>query len=260
MTAETTVLTIAYDGSSFAGFARQPSVETVQGRLEAALETVLRRQVETVGAGRTDAGVHALAQVVSFAAREGDPDPIRLARSVSALAGPEIVVREVRMAREGFSARHDALSRQYRYRLALGSARPVFVSRYAWWLSGSIDLGGMREGAACLLGRHDFRSFCVAESADTASTMRELDLLELEEGTDLGERVVSLTVEGRSFLHSMVRIIVGTLVEVGAGRRSPEWVGEVLEARDRRAAGQTAPPQGLSLWAVSYPADVWRGP
>lgn len=259
----TTVLTVAYDGAPFAGYARQDGPPTVQARLEAALATVLRRPIETTCAGRTDAGVHALGQVVSFTSAEGDVAAGELLRSLNALAGPEISVRDPRYAESGFSARHDALAREYRYRLVPGPVPPLFLRDVAWWVKGGLDLGAMREGAAHLLGEHDFASFCVSETAarvqaeSAIGTRRSIDVLEVSEASDLGEPHVVLRIAGRAFLHSMVRIIVGTLVEVGRGRRDPSWVADALAARDRASAGQTAPPHGLTLWAVTYPDGVW---
>jgi tRNA pseudouridine38-40 synthase len=250
-------LAVAYDGSDFAGFARQPGQRTVQCSIENALEIVVRREVGTVGAGRTDAGVHALGQVVSFDASGDEPDGPVLMRSLNALAGDGIAVREVRRARAGFSARFDATSREYRYRIATGPVPPLFLGGVAWWTPRSLDLDAMREAAAHLVGEHDFRSFCVTESAIGKPTSRRLEVVEIGEAEQLGERHVVVRVVGNAFLHSMVRVIVGTLVEVGAGRREPAWVADALAARDRCAAGPTAPANGLTLWRVDYPEQVW---
>lgn len=251
-------LIVAYDGALFSGFARQPGRPTVQGRLEDALAVALRRQAPTVGAGRTDAGVHALAQVVSFAS-DGDEPPLpALARSLTALAGPGIVVTGARAARPGFSARFDALSREYRYRVATGGSPPLFLSRFAWWVGHALDAGAMSSAASVLLGEHDFRSFCASASAESGSTTRRLLRIEVVSEEHLGEECLSIHVEGNAFLHSMVRVIVGSLVEVGKGNRPAEWLGEALGARDRAAAGPTAPPHGLTLWSVTYPDACWR--
>lgn len=250
-------LTVAYDGAPFAGFARQPGLDTVQGRLESALATILRREVLTTGAGRTDTGVHALGQVVSFQAQGDEPDTHRLRRSLDALTGEGLVVREVRVARQGFSARFDAVNREYRYRLVMGSVPPLFLGRFAWHVASELDLAEMSVAAKALVGEHDFRSFCVTESAREKRTMRRLDVVEIGEEEHLGEHCLTVRIVGNAFLHSMVRVIVGTLVEVGVGRRPAEWVGKVLEACDRGSAGPTAPAHGLTLWRVAYPDDVW---
>ncbi|TLM72295.1 MAG: tRNA pseudouridine(38-40) synthase TruA [Actinobacteria bacterium] len=252
-----TALTVAYDGAPFAGFARQSEQRTVQGTLEDALRTVLRREVETVGAGRTDAGVHALGQVVSFESAPGDPDAAALARSLNALCAPHVAVREVRAAREGFSARFDAEAREYRYRIAAGAVPPVLLAPYAWHVARDLDAPAVRRAAAALVGEHDFRSFCVADSAEGKNTVRTLTAVELYPAEDLGEPHLVLRVVGTAFLHSMVRVIAGSLVEIGRGARDEGWLGEALAARDRAAAGPTAPAHGLTLWDVAYPGECW---
>lgn len=251
------VLTVAYDGSRFAGFARQPESPTVQGAVESALSTVLRRPVETVGAGRTDAGVHALGQVMSLQVDEREVDPAQLVRSLNGLVGPGIVVTGARVAPAAFSARHSAAAREYRYRIAPGPVPPLFLAPYSWWVKGSLDLRAMREGAAPLLGEHDFTSFCVAASAVGKPTSRRLDVIDIEPESVLGEHTIMVRVVGNAFLHSMVRVLVGSLVEVGLGRRSATWIAEALAHRDRSAAGPTAPAGGLTLWHVTYPEECW---
>lgn len=248
-------LTVAYDGEGFAGFQRQPGLRTVQGRVEEALAVILRRTVETTGAGRTDTGVHALGQVMTFPAAGDEPEAMVLGRSLNALCGPGITVRDIRLMPAGFDARHSALVREYRYRLVTGSVPPLFLERYAWWVRGRLDLDAMRRAGEALLGEHDFASFCVTESARGKNTRRGIELLEIEPSCEMGEECVVVRIRGRAFLHSMVRIIVGTLVEVGKGRRSEEWVTEALQACDRAAAGPTAPPHGLTLWSVTYPDE-----
>jgi len=255
--AETIVLTLSYDGTDFAGFARQPGLETVQGRIEQALATTLRREVETVGAGRTDAGVHALGQVMSFPALGDEPDDHTLMRSLNALARPGIVVTGVRRADAEFSARFSAIGREYRYRIVPGPVPPLFLAGKSWWVRSSLDLGAMRRAASVLVGEHDFKSFCVTESADGKPTSRKIELIEVEPEMQLGEHSIVVRIIGNAFLHSMVRVIVGSLVEIGLGRRPEEWMAEVLEARARAAAGPTAPADGLVLWHVEYPEECW---
>lgn len=256
MTITNVAITVSYDGTGFAGFARQPGQRTVQGHIEEALATALRVPVETVGAGRTDAGVHALAQVMSFGF-DGDVDTSVLLRSLNALTGPDVVVTEARRTAPGFSARFDALAREYRYRIVPGPVPPVFLSGVAWWVKPTLDLAAMRDAANCLIGEHDFSSFCVTASALGKSTRRRVELVSIEPTVELGEHCLVVRVVGNAFLHSMVRVIVGTLVEVGSGRREPGWAGEALRACDRAAAGPTAPAHGLTLWHVDYPQDCW---
>jgi tRNA pseudouridine38-40 synthase len=255
--AATTVLTISYDGSRFHGFARQDGPETVQGNLEAALRIALRREVALAVAGRTDTGVHALGQVVSFTEGHADPPARELLRSLNALVGPGIVVTGTHRAAPAFDARHSALCREYRYRIVTGPVPPLFLGGRSWWVKGSLDLGKMREGALALLGEHDFRSFCVTASAEGRRTVREVETLEIAPSQEMGEHCIVVRITGRSFLHSMVRIVVGSLVEVGKGRRDPAWITQALAACDRAAAGPTAPPEGLTLWHVTYPDEMW---
>jgi len=250
-------LLVAYDGADFAGFARQPGQRTVQGELEQALSIVLRRPTELVGAGRTDAGVHALGQMVSFPCGDAGIDERSLLRSLNALVGDGLVVREVRRARPGFSARFDAVNREYRYRIVPGRVPPLFLRHVAWSTPRLLDVDAMREGAAHLIGERDFKSFCLTEAAVGRRTFRRMDEIDISEEEHLGERCLVVRVVGNAFLRSMVRVVVGTLVEVGTGRRDPAWVADALAARDRGAAGPTAPAQGLTFWHVGYPEDVW---
>jgi tRNA pseudouridine38-40 synthase len=252
---DTIVLTVSYDGAPFAGFARQPGLDTVQGRLEAALATALRTPVETTGAGRTDAGVHALGQVVSFEATGAEPETPALLRSLNALVGDGIVVTEVRRAAPGFSARHSAVAREYRYRIVPGPVPPLFLKRCSWWVPATLDLRAMRAAAAGIVGEHDFRSFCVTASGDGMRTVRRIESIDIAPEHTLGEHAIIIRIVGNAFLHSMVRVIVGTLVEVGRGKQRPEWVADVLAAENRGAAGPTAPPEGLTLWHVTYPEE-----
>ncbi|MCL1880403.1 MAG: tRNA pseudouridine(38-40) synthase TruA [Actinomycetia bacterium] len=252
----TLALTIAYRGGDFHGFARQEGTVTVQGELEQALATLYRRPVLTVGAGRTDTGVHALGQVASYALSEAElaerPLP-SLCASLNALTPDGIVVRNAQQKPPGFSARFSALEREYRYRIVPRATPPLFLAPYAWWLPGEIlDINRIREAIPFLLGEHDFRSFCRATSAEGKNTVRTLKNISVF-GTDhLGEHCIVIQVVGTAFLHSMVRIIVGSLVEVGQGRRDPSWLRVALEAADRRAAGPTAPAHGLTFWRVRY--------
>lgn len=252
----TIALTVAYDGRPFSGFARQPGRLTVQGSLEAALRTLLRREVETVCAGRTDAGVHARGQVVSFDLSEEElasRTARSLKRSLNALVDDRIAVSAVQEAPEGFSARFDAVEREYRYFIFTGDWRPVLIADRVWHLPKPLDVEAMREGASHLIGEHDFKSFCMAASAEGKPTCRNVSAIVIDNVTMMGEEeVVAIRVTGNAFLHSMVRTIVGTLALVGRGAHDPSWVSEVLEARDRRAAGENAPAQGLVFWRVGY--------
>lgn len=251
----TVALEVSYDGAPFSGFARQPGQLTVQGSIEDSLALLYGRPVETTCAGRTDAGVHARGQVVSFDL-SGDEFASRplsaLARSLNALIDDRVAVKRIKEAPFGFSARFDAVSREYRYFIYEGADRPVLVSDRVWHLKRPLDIEAMAEGASYLVGEHDFKSFCMAASAEGKPTCRNVFKIAIDREELLGEEVVVVKVIGNAFLHSMVRTIVGTLVAVGAGRRNPSWVGEVLEARDRCAAGENAPAAGLVFWRVDY--------
>lgn len=251
----TLALTLGYRGAPFCGFARQPGQHTVQGELERALGLLLRRPVDTTCAGRTDAGVHARGQVVSFdLAREelGSRTSRSLLRSLNALTDDAIAVRSVGERPFGFSARFDAVEREYRYFVAVSATPPLFMAGFSWHVPAGLDVAAMEEGAACLIGEHDFKSFCLAASAVGKPTCREVREVSFAEEEVMGEAMLAITVRGNAFLHSMVRTMVGTLAAVGRGKRPPEWVAEVLSARDRAAAGENAPAQGLVLWGVSY--------
>ena len=251
----TLVIRLGYRGEGFAGFAEQPGVRTVAGELRRALETALRRPCELTCAGRTDAGVHAIAQHVSLPVTEEELalSGTRLMRSLVALTPDDLSVGGLYRAPAGFSARFDALSRSYRYRIAASDARPVMAWDHAWWYRGRLDADAMAAAAAPLLGEHDFKSFCKASSAEGKPTCRFVSALDVSRVVEAGEELVAVDVTGNAFLHNMVRTIVGTLVEVGRGHRSPEWVAEVLAACDRTAAGPCAPAKGLTFVGVEYP-------
>lgn len=247
--------TVAYDGAPFAGFAKQPGQLTVHGELEQALSLLFRRPVDVVCAGRTDAGVHARGQVVSFDVDRcelRDRTPYNLRRSLNALTCEGIVVRAVEERPRGFSARFDAQWREYKYFLATGDTPPVFTDRTAWYVGPNLDIAAMERGALHLIGEHDFKSFCMAASAVGKPTCRNVEEISIASEEILGEPHRVVTVRGNAFLHSMVRTIVGTLVMVGRGQRDADWVAEVLAARDRQAAGENAPACGLIFWSVGY--------
>ena len=253
----TIVLKLTYDGTDFSGFAAQPqpSIRTVAGELMRALETFLRRPVEITCAGRTDAGVHALSQYVSFSA--GSPGELaitrrRWMRAMSALLPDDIALVSVAHAAPGFSARFDAQARSYTYRIADGETRPLLTRRFVWWNRAPLDVPAMEEAACCLVGERDFKSFCKAASAVGKPTHRCVMSAGFSRERHLGEECLAFTITGNAFLHSMVRTIVGSLVEVGTGHRDPAWLAEALAARDRAAAGPTAPACGLCFMDVVY--------
>ncbi|MEA2503036.1 MAG: tRNA pseudouridine38-40 synthase [Actinomycetota bacterium] len=250
-------LHVAYDGAPYHGFARQQELTTVQGTIEDALAKVLRSPVVTTGAGRTDAGVHALGQVVSFTIGATVEDQPALQRRLNALCGPTIAVLELAEAPAGFDARFSAASRTYEYAIFTRQVHDPFSRHVAWHhapagLGHGLDAEAMHEAAQALLGTHDFSSF--GRVPEGATAVRNLLAISVQRTEDL----VVIRVSANAFIQQMVRSIVGTLVKVGEGEHPPGWVAEVLEARDRAAAGPVAPPHGLFLVEVDYPEELVR--
>lgn len=246
---------LSYNGAPFSGFARQNDQLTVQGNIEEALELLFRRPIETTCAGRTDAGVHALCQVVSFDLLDDEwfrRKPETLLRSLNALTDDAISFRTVRLMPEDFSARFSAVSREYRYYICTDAPAPLLMEDFSWHLGKPLDIEKMKEASYYLLGEHDFKSFCMAVSAKGKPTHRYVAQISFKQEQIWNSNFVVMTVIGNAFLHSMVRTMVGTLVLVGLGKREPEWVREVLRALNRQAAGQNAPAKGLVLWNVNY--------
>ena len=246
-------LVVAYDGSGFRGFARQPGVKTVGGTLTVAIERVLGHAVELTCAGRTDAGVHGWGQVVSFDALADAvadaADLEHLQRAVSKLCSPAVVVRSAEVA-PGFDARRSALARRYRYTILNREVGDPFLASTAWHVSEPLDLAAMRLACDPIIGEHDFSSFSRRPRGDQAASMvrRVLDA----RWDALGGGVLRFEIIASSFCHQMVRGLVGTMVEMGRGRRRAGEMASILRARDRSAARGLAPPHGLCLWAVEY--------
>ncbi len=238
-------LDIAYDGSEFHGFARQRGLRTIQGEVEGALKRIFGVAVETVGAGRTDAGVHARGQVMSFST-ERDREPSRVYRGVTSMLGPGIVASGCSYAASGFSARFDAKWREYRYVVLNSPVADPLLSRTTWHVADPLDIDLMNQGVPALLGEHDFASFC--RSVPGRSTGRRI----LEAEWTRADRTVEFRIRASAFCHQMVRSLTGFFVDVGRGRVSPEALGGVIEARDRSRSRPMAPPQGLILWEVGY--------
>jgi|HubBroStandDraft_4_1064222.scaffolds.fasta_scaffold00005_72 tRNA pseudouridine38-40 synthase len=220
-------------------------MRTVAGVLEGTLGQLFGESVKVTGAGRTDAGVHATGQVVSLSTESGFPFD-RLLVALRGLLPPDLSVREAVCVEKGFSARFSARGRTYVYAILNRPQRSALLARYAAYIAPVLDLDAMREAAAHLVGEHDFRSFAAAGPEDR--TLRRLTHLEIEPRGEL----VRAEVRADGFLRHMVRTIVGTLVECGAGRRAADSLPAVLAACDRRAAGPTAPPEGLYLAGVWY--------
>lgn len=239
-------LLIEYDGTRYYGWQRQPDQNTIQGKLESVLSVLCGRDVEVIGAGRTDAGVHARAMTANVVLdTEASCQEIR--DYLNRYLPDDIAVTEVREASPRFHARYNAIGKTYCYTCYDGEVKPVFDRRYYTGLEGRPDLDRMREAAEILRGQHDFRNFCI-NPGKKKSTVRCVDqiLIQREGG------YLRFIFHGTGFLQNMVRIMVGTLLEAGYGRMTPEQVREALESEERRKAGPTAPARGLCLMSVDY--------
>lgn len=241
-------LTIQYDGTRYDGWQRQGNTDnTLQGRLEGVLSRMVGKPVEIQGAGRTDAGVHARGQVASVHLPEGYT-PQEVQNYLNRYLPEDVAVVEVVEVGERFHARLSATGKEYRYHIRMGSVPDVFARKYQYRVEEPLDIPAMERAAGYLTGKHDFRSFC-GNRRFKKSTVREVFHIGVEVcGSDL-----TLVYRGDGFLYNMVRILTGTLLEVGLGQRTPESMVDVLEARERTAAGKTAPAQGLVLQEVYYP-------
>jgi tRNA pseudouridine38-40 synthase len=276
---------VAYDGSGFHGFAAQVGLPTVAGALSEALSRVARTPVTLTCAGRTDSGVHALDQVVHFdvpAQRSDALDPAGLVKSCNSQVGPSIVVREAGIAPGGFDARHSATARRYRYLVVNAPVPDPLLAGLTWHVPDPLDIRAMAAAADALLGEHDFRAFCRRVPGSTpddpiprrvldarwtkldgrptsARTAGTSDIGVAESGTTTGAALapvvgdlLAFEIEANAFCHQMVRSLVGTLVDVGGGKKRPSDMLPILRSADRSQASQPAPPQGLTLMAVRY--------
>ena len=246
-------LVIEYDGSRYHGWQRQPNVPTVQGAIEKAVAAIAKELSAVTGAGRTDAGVHAEGQVAHFATK-ARLRPNDWQRALNSLLPEDIVIRSAQKVSNRFHARFSAAGKIYRYRILNRRHSPAIGRQYIWTVYSPLNIRRMRSASIAFLGEHDFRSFQGTDkSADrngktgrtSICTIRRLDLSRKRE-----ELVI--TIEADRFLQQMVRTIVGTLVEVGRGKRAPGEMNSLLQKKDRRLAGPTAPPQGLCLVKVIY--------
>ena len=249
-------LTLAYDGTDYVGWQRQARGRSIQGAVERALAAIEGRPVAVAGAGRTDAGVHALGQAASLRLEHGIETPA-LVRALNARLPQDVRVLAAESVAADFHARYAARRKTYRYNLACGAVASPFTRRYAWHVREPLDVDAMRDAGALLRGRHDFAAFQAA-GADVASTVRTIHAVAVEPrsavcGTPAAlAPVLTIDVVGEGFLRHMVRIIAGTLVAVGAGRAGASGVTAIVASRARERAGPTAPPHGLFLVAVDY--------
>jgi tRNA pseudouridine38-40 synthase len=250
-------LTLEYHGGPFVGWQRQENGRSVQAALEAALAR-LGEPTTVIGAGRTDAGVHASGQV-AHADLTRDWQPFKLAEALNHHLRPDpVAVRAVEQVADGFHARFSATRRRYLYRVVCRRAPLTLQAGLAWRIGYALDIDAMRQAAAALTGRHDFTTFRSAQ-CQARSPVKTLDSLEIEPVPSASGDEIAFRLYARSFLHNQVRSIVGTLERVGAGRWPPARVAEALAARNRAACGPVAPPDGLYLTAVDYTAVDYAG-
>lgn len=254
-------LLVAYDGTDFHGFAPNPGVRTVLGTLTEAIATVARVPFEPTGAGRTDAGVHAWGQVVSGDLPDGT-DLVDLRRRVNKLTGGAVVIREVAQAADDFDARFSATSRTYRYHVWNDPVPHPLAARTSWHVARPLELWALQAAGDPLVGEHDFSSFCrlpkVADGEPVPSLVRRVRRVGWRR---LGATpMLRFEVTATSFCHQMVRSLVGTMVDIGLGKKTPGEMTAILHARARAAAPTVAPPHGLVLWEVGYDGVRWDAP
>ena len=242
--------TVSYDGTMFSGYQVQPGKRTVQGEIEKALEKINKgTSIRVSASGRTDAGVHARGQVIHFDTSL-EIEPARWQIALNSMLPSDIAINTVEMAAPDFHARFDAVGKEYRYYMLLSEHRDPFQRNYAYQFPFRLDVEAMKAASNHLLGTHDFTSFCSAktEVVDRVRTVKEIGFHE-----ENGQFVFKFVGDG--FLYNMVRVLVGTLLEVGTGKRAIDSIPELLEKKDRTLAGKTAPGHGLYLWKVFYEED-----
>ena len=240
-------MTLSYDGTRFYGWEHQPTTDmTIQGKMESVLSLMVQSEVEVIGCGRTDAGVHAKNMVCNaHFDTQLNTDEIR--DYLNRYLPDDICVKEVRIASDRFHSRYNAIGKTYCYTCYIGDVKPVFNRKYVYVLDQKPDIQEMKKAAEYLIGTHDFASFC-SNPRMKKSTVRKVDRIEIQKRGDL----LTLTFHGSGFLQHMVRILTGTLLEVGFGKRTAESGSELIDAKDRKLAGFTAPAKGPCMMQVDY--------
>ena len=246
-------LVVAYDGSPFHGFAANAGVRTVGGTLTEALATVLRHPVEITCAGRTDKGVHARAQVVTFDAEAERVHLPSLQKALNKLCGPTIAVTDAAVVPDDFDARFSAIARRYRYRITNRSAPDPFAAPFAWHVAEPLALPALALACDPFIGEHDFAAFCRRPKRRDGEEPSLVRRVTYAHWFDDGDGDLRFEIEASSFCHQMVRSIVGTMVEVGRSRKHAGDILDIIRSGSRQRAGDLAPPQGLALWTVRYP-------
>lgn len=238
---------LAYDGTRYFGWERQKNTDmTIQGKIESVLERMTGNKIEVIGCGRTDAGVHAKGMTANVKLdTERNPEEIR--SYLNHYLPEDICVKEVSVASDRFHSRYNASGKTYRYTCYIGKEKPIFDRKYVYIIQEALEIDKMQKAAELLKGEHDFASFC-ANKKMKKSTVRTVDKIDITRKGDY----LYFTVHGNGFLHHMVRILVGTLLEVGWGKRDPESMTALFEAKNRVQAGVTAPAQGLCMMSVDY--------
>lgn len=240
-------ITVSYDGTRYKGWQVQKSTDdTIQGKLQKVIESICNHPVEVIGSGRTDAGVHAKGQIANFH-MEGSFDEGELLTMINRYLPGDIAVTSLSLVDDRFHSRYNAKSKTYVYRINTSQMSNVFEHRFVYEYGQALDEDRMREAAGLLLGTHDFKSFC-GNKKMKKSTVRTIYAIDIER---IGDEI-KISYTGDGFLQNMIRILTGTLIEVGRGDKRPEDVTEILKAKDREVAGYTAPPQGLILEEVQY--------
>ena len=242
--------TLAYDGTKYAGWQVQPNQRTIQGLMETALLKVTGQSKRVLSSGRTDSGVHAHGQVISFKVATELPEDV-LCRAINAHTPFDIYLRHLQITRDDFHPIRDAVSKHYRYIIQPGPIMDPLSLKYCWSHPKALDLPAMQTAAQHFIGEHDFASF-EASKSDRKTSIRHVMSLELNEHYSHDARFITMDIRADGFLYIMVRNIVGSLSRVGKGIEQPDWIVDVMKACDRKRAGQTAPPEGLYLMNVDY--------
>ena len=252
-------MTIAYDGSKFRGMAENEGVITVAGTIRAELERCVEHPIVLSVAGRTDAGVHAWGQVISFdvdtdLVGSGKGSPARLARAINQQSVPAIVVRDAELAAADFDARFSAVTRSYRYTIVNRPVPDPFLAATSWWVPQDLDLHSLQLGCDALYGLHNVSSFCRRPKPNPVTGFEPSLMRRVHDASwhEVGDGILRFDITASSYCHQMVRSIVGTLIEMGRGTRRPGEMAGIIRAQDRSVAGGVAPPQGLCLWEVGY--------